>query len=350
MNILLDDISCRESLYPFGQVSSVAHIRVGILTIFEKWQLFFPRKVFISSELKNQIDLSSSLTIPANLVPSGDFLRETKDKLSLPSIGSAGKILEYPWQIAEYNSWAINEDFKLLTFGRKPKYISSTNQLIHPENIFVEDGAEVNFTILNAGDGPIYIGKNAEIEEGSLLRGPVSIGEGSRVKMGTRIYGATTIGPYCIAGGEIKNSILNGFSNKGHDGYLGDSVIGTWCNIGAGTSNSNLKNTAGIIKMWSKKDKVQVEAGYKCGLLMGDYSRSAINTSFNTGTIVGVCCNIFGNAFEKRFIDDFTWGSEEYIFEKAISDINNWKKLKGQEITEAEIESLKNIYQTKEEK
>jgi UDP-N-acetylglucosamine diphosphorylase/glucosamine-1-phosphate N-acetyltransferase len=350
MNILLDDIPYRESLYPFGQVRSVAHIRVGILSVFEKWQLFFPGKVLIQSELKSNIDYSSCLTFPANLVPSGDFLRETKDRLSMPSAGTECKILEYPWQITEYNGWAITEDFKLLTSGRKSKDISPTMQLINPGNIFVEEGAKVNFATLNADTGPIYIGKDAEIEEGSLLRGPVSIGEGSRVKMGTRIYCATTIGPYCIAGGEIKNSVLTAFSNKGHDGYLGDSVIGRWCNIGAGTSNSNLKNSAGIIKMWSKKDKTYVEAGYKCGLLMGDYSRSAINTSFNTGTIVGVCCNIFENTFERRYIDDFTWGDEKYIFEKAISDINNWKKLKGHEITHEEIESLKNIYQTNEEK
>ncbi|HVZ96286.1 MAG TPA: hypothetical protein VG847_05380 [Chitinophagaceae bacterium] len=350
MNLLLDDIPYRESLYPFGQVSSIAHIRIGILSIFEKWQLFFPGKVFISSEAKNYIDASSCLTIPANLVPSGEFLRHTKDTLSNPPAGFDCRILEYPWQIAEYNGWAIHEDFKLLTGGRTSKDISSANQLVNPGNIFVEEGAEINHAVLNAAAGPIYIAKNAEIEEGSLLRGPVSVGEGSRVKMGTRIYGATTIGPYCIAGGEIKNSVITGFSNKGHDGYLGDSVIGTWCNLGAGTSNSNLKNTAGIIKMWSKKEKAFVAAGYKCGLLMGDYSRSAINTSFNTGTIVGVCCNIFGNAFERRFIDDFTWGNEKYIFEKAISDINNWKRLKGQQITEEEIGSLKNIYQTKEEK
>ncbi len=225
--------------------------------------------------------------------------------------------------------------------------ISATNQLIYPENIFVEEGASVSHSILNATDGPIYIGKNAEIQEGSLIRGPFALCEGSRIKMGSKIYGATTIGPYCLAGGEIKNSILMSYSNKAHDGYLGDSVIGSWCNLGAGTSNSNLKNTAGIVKMWSKEKNTFINAGNKCGLLMGDYSRCAINTSFNTGTIAGISCNIFGNTFPSKFIDNFRWGNEKYIFEKAISDINNWKKLKGLEITEEEIESLKNIYQTK---
>ena len=193
------------------------------------------------------------------------------------------------------------------------------------ENIFVEAGATISYSILNASEGPIYIGKNAEIQEGSVIRGPFALCEGSRVKMGAKIYGATTIGPYCLADGEIKNSILMGYSNKAHDGYLGDSVIGVWCNLGAGTSNSNLKNTAGIVKVWSKEKNDYLDAGNKCGLLMGDYSRSAINTSFNTGTVAGISCNIFGNVFPFKFIEDFTWGQEKYIFEKAISDINNWK-------------------------
>jgi N-acetylglucosamine-1-phosphate uridyltransferase (contains nucleotidyltransferase and I-patch acetyltransferase domains) len=165
--------------------------------------------------------------------------------------------------------------------------------------------------------------------------------------MGAKIYGATTIGPYCLAGGEIKNSVLMGYSNKGHDGYLGDSVIGSWCNLGAGTSNSNLKNNAGMVKMWSRQKNDFINAGNKCGLIMGDYSRCAINTSFNTGTVAGISCNIFGNPFPPKYIEDFTWGNEKYIFEKAVSDINNWKKLKGHEINDEEIQSLKIIYQKK---
>lgn len=347
MNILLDDISFRESLYPFGQVSSIANIRTGILTILEKWQSVFPENVFLYSQVNKNFEPSSSITIPANIIPSINFLTEVKNTGTANLLGADSKILEYPWQITEYNHWAINEDFKLLTSGKTSIDISSNNQLIHAENIFVEEGAKVNFAFLNATAGPIYIGKNAEVEEGSMIRGPVAICEGSRVKMGTRIFAATTLGPYSLAGGEIKNSVMIGYSNKAHDGYLGDSVIGTWCNIGAGTSNSNLKNTAGIIKMWSKKENAFIEAGYKCGLIMGDYSRCAINTSFNTGTIVGVCCNVFGNIFDKKFIENFRWGNEEYIFDKALSDINNWKKLKGSNITNEEIELLKNIYQLK---
>ena len=246
MNILLDDLPFNNSLYPFAAVRSMVHIRTGILTILEKWQLV-PGKLFLSSE-KQAEDLDSLKRIPANIVPSANFLKQLcKEPATFPSTEDC-KILEHPWQIFEYNDWAIRQDFEMLTAGRISGEISSTNKIICPENIFVEAGATINYSILNASDGPIYIGKNAEIQEGSLIRGPFALCEGSRVKMGTKIFGATTIGPYCLASGEIKNSILTGYSNKWHDGYLGDSVIGVWCNLGAGTSNSNLKNTAGNCK------------------------------------------------------------------------------------------------------
>lgn len=346
MNILLDDISFENSLFPFGVLRSVAHARLGILTIFEKWQFYFPEKVFIASEkLISDFDKSNCIKYPANFIPSYEFLKELSVRNKKIPFTSDCKLLEHPWQIFEFNNWAINEDFKMVTEGKISQKIPSSNQVIFPENIFIETGAKISFSILNAESGPIYIGKNAEIQEGSLLRGPVSIGQESRVKMGAKIYGATTVGPNCLVGGEIKNSILMAFSNKAHDGYLGDSVIGEWCNIGAGTSNSNLKNNASNVKIWSKGKSIFIDAGKKCGLLMGDYSRCAINTSFNTGTVVGVCCSIFGNPLPPKFTDSFTWGKEKYIFEKAIVDINNWKKLKGFEITETEIQSLRNIYQ-----
>ena len=345
MNILLDDISFKNSLFPFGVVRSPTHIRIGILTIFEKWQFYFPGKVFIASEmLIHDFDKSDCIEYPANFIPSFQFLKTLSSQKEKIPFTADCKILEHPWQIFEYNNWAINEDFQMITYGRKSEILPSSSHTINAENIFIEPGAKVDFSILNAENGPIYIGKNAEVQEGCLLRGPIAIGEGSRIKMGTKIYGATTIGPFCLAGGEIKNSVLMGFSNKGHDGYLGDSVVGEWCNLGAGTSNSNLKNNASLVKIWSKKDNDFVVAGTKCGLLMGDYSRCAINTSFNTGTIVGVCCSIFGNSFPPKFIDNFTWGNSKYVFEKAVNDINNWKKLKNREITENEIQSLQKIY------
>ncbi|HET7117346.1 MAG TPA: putative sugar nucleotidyl transferase [Hanamia sp.] len=346
MNILLDDISFKNPLFPFGEVRSMAHIRIGLLTIFEKWQFYFPGKVFIASEkLIHGFDDNQCIKYPANFIPSLEFLKQISVHKEKIDFTSDCKILEHPWQIFEYNDWAIRQDFEMVTAGRNSEKIPASNYVVNSQNIFLEPGAIINFSSLNAESGPIYIGKNAEIQEGSLLRGPIAIGDGSRIKMGTKIYGATTIGPFCLAGGEIKNSIMMAFSNKGHDGYLGDSVIGEWCNLGAGTSNSNLKNNASQVKVWSKKENKFFTAGEKCGLLMGDYSRCAINTSFNTGTIVGVSCNVFGNSYPPKFIDNFAWGNEKYIFEKAVTHIGNWMKLKNREITSQQIQSLKNIYQ-----
>jgi UDP-N-acetylglucosamine diphosphorylase/glucosamine-1-phosphate N-acetyltransferase len=346
MTILLDDIVYNNSLYPFGEVRSIAHIRIGILTIFEKWNFYFPEQVLIASETdEEKLNDLSFIHFPANVIPSHRFLKDLFLKKEKNYFSPDCKHIEYSWQLFEYNDWAVRQDFEMITVGRLSQKMAPGNQTIYPENIFIEPGAKISLSILNAEKGPIYIGKNVEIMEGSLLRGPISIGEGSALKMGTKIYGATTIGPFCLVGGEIKNSILMGFSNKAHDGYLGDSVIGQWCNLGAGTSNSNLKNNASNIKMWSKKNNDFISAGKKCGLLMGDYSRSAINTSFNTGTTVGICCSIFGNSFPPKFIDNYSWGNERYDFKKAIIDINNWKQLKGHEITESEIQSLKKKYQ-----
>jgi UDP-N-acetylglucosamine diphosphorylase/glucosamine-1-phosphate N-acetyltransferase len=212
------------------------------------------------------------------------------------------------------------------------------------EFIFIEEGAVVEHCILNATGGPIYIGRNATVMEGSVIRGPFALGEGAVLKMGTTLYGATSIGPYCMAGGEIKNSIMMGYSNKAHFGYLGDAVIGEWCNLGAGTSNSNVKNSASDILMEIPGNGM-VNAGLKCGLMMGDYSRCAIHTSFNTATFVGIACNIFGEGLTPKHIPSFSWGyAGRYAFDKAIEHIQNWKKLKNQTITERETRILEHLY------
>ena len=356
-----------DTLLPFTSTRPVTAIRLGILTLGEKWDRLLPG--------------GKPSGLPDNIVPNSALAQQIREEqgtanhpgatsdpdLSATAISrilSQAQRLQYPWQIFQFNDSALRDDFGLLTKGRRSAPIPPSVQAISPESIFLEEGAEISHSILNASTGPIYIGRNATIMEGSFIRGPFALCEGAVVKMGTKIYGATTIGPYSTAGGEIKNSVIFGYSNKGHDGYLGDSVIGEWCNLGAGTSTSNLKNNAGDVKVWSPGAATSarsedspagagcfISAGFKCGLLMGDYSRAAINTSFNTGTVVGVCCNVFGEGLTPKYIPDFSWGfngrgpqGPKYTFEKALRDIDNWKKLKNQSLTDAEIQTLKHIF------
>jgi UDP-N-acetylglucosamine diphosphorylase/glucosamine-1-phosphate N-acetyltransferase len=320
MNAVVSDNSTSiDDLFPFTLTRSVWDIRIGILTLREKQQRL--------------AEVAGSANHPLNVK---DF----------PLASSGTQQIRYPWDIFRLNAQAIAEDMILLTAGRTSQPIPSSVQAIAPENIFIEEGARIAYSILNASTGPIYIGRHAEIMEGSLIRGPFALCEGATVKMGTKIYGATTIGPYCVVGGEIKNSVLFGYSNKAHDGYLGDAVIGEWCNLGAGTSNSNLKNTGGEVKVWSQSRAELVAAGGKCGLLMGDYSRCSINTSFTTGAVVGVCCNILAGGLTPKYIPSFSWGqASRYIFEKALRDIANWKKFKNQSLTDKEIQVLKHIFE-----
>jgi UDP-N-acetylglucosamine diphosphorylase/glucosamine-1-phosphate N-acetyltransferase len=240
----------------------------------------------------------------------------------------------------------LRADFAWVTKGRTSQPIPASVNVIQPENIFIEEGARLNFCTLNASTGPIYIGKHTEIMEGSVIRGPFALGENSVIKLNSRIYGATTLGPSCMGGGEIKNTVMMGYSNKAHDGYLGDSVVGEWCNFGAGSTNSNIKNTAGVVKVWDIDTNRYVEVGQKCGLIMGDYSRASINASINTGSMIGVCCNLYGAGLLPTIVPNFSWGvsGTKYVFEKALSDIDNWKKLKGQSLSITETSVLETIF------
>lgn len=347
MQLILDDTHIAKALYPFTGTRHTADIRVGIITIKEKWERLIGETV--STKRGGNHEAEDALVIPANLLPSASLVELLIKEGRLPDpLPDDVQVLEHPWQIFEFNSVALRNDFTLLKRNRYTQPIPETVQVIQAADIFVEEGAKIGHCMLNASTGPIYIGKNAEIMEGSFIRGPFALGEGSVIKMASRIYGATTIGPHCVAGGEIKNSVIFGYSNKAHDGYLGDSVIGEWCNLGAGTSNSNLKNTAGEVKVWDAASQAFKGAGMKCGLLMGDYSRAAINSSFNTGTVVGVCCNVFANGLTSKYIPDFTWGDgtlPKYDFEKAMKDIANWKKLKNQSLSHNEIQQLKTIFE-----
>ena len=339
MNIILDDSLVKEQLYPFSETRNVADIRIGILTIREKWALLKAKQLIPN--------LVETITIPANIIPSVNNVDNICNEIAngkIVLVNEEVNIIEFPWDIFKLNDWTLRQDFDLITTGRKSVILSDTNKVIAPENIFIEEGAKVEYAIINASSGPVYIGKNSEVMEGCLIRGPFALCEGAVLKMGSKIYGATTIGPNCVAAGEIKNSVLFANTNKGHDGYLGDSVIGEWCNLGAGTTNSNLKNNVGSVKVWDNKSKEYIAIGQKCGLLMGDYSRTAINTAINTGTVVGVCCNIFGEGFPPKLVTNFTWGNERYTYDKALQDIDNWKKLKRANISLQEKEILKELY------
>ncbi|MCP9751444.1 putative sugar nucleotidyl transferase [Ferruginibacter sp. HRS2-29] len=345
MDIFLDDSRCREGLFPFTLTRHAADIRIGIYTIKEKWQLLTGANIFSSEDNIPP----SALTINANIIPTNDnidtLVKAAYDKIAVMETEEI-RILQHPWQIFQYNDWALRHDFKITSEGRQSGAFSDTNTYINPSNIFIEEGADVQYSILNAVAGPIYIGKNTVVMEGNMIRGPFALCESATLKMGGKIYAATTIGPHCVAAGEIKNAVMFGFSNKAHDGYLGDSVIGEWCNLGAGTSNSNVKNTGGSVQYFLNNNMEFTSAGNKGGLLMGDYSRAAINTSFNTGTVVGVCCNIFGDVSSRKYLADFSWGNDRYIFDKAIRDIDVWKKMKGNSVNEKEIEMLRKIYES----
>lgn len=329
--------SFADDFFPFSLTRSVADIRCGIMTIREKWNLY----------LQDSSNLSIPISVPANLIPNQEIASSFFFGNPESALHNA-RYLRHVTDILRYNSDEIKQDFQAITKGRISEPISSTNQLIGTD-IFMEPGAIAEHCSFNTKEGPVYIGKNALVMEGSMIRGPFALGEEGVVKMGSRIYGATSAGPYSVLGGEIKNSVIFGYSNKAHDGYLGDSILGEWCNLGAGCSNSNIKNSVGSIKLWNPLKKSFSDAGIKCGLMMGDYSRSAINTSFNTGTVIGASCHVFGNDFTPTYLPSFSWGfnGNIYAFDKAIDHIRKWKKLRNIELSLEEINQLKLIFDQK---
>ncbi|RFM28120.1 putative sugar nucleotidyl transferase [Deminuibacter soli] len=384
MALVLFDNEERSSLFPLSHTRSVSDLRIGILRIREKWELLTGQPVFVFTEsylqhLYPAIPAGEHTWVDAAVLPDahiveavlqltpGEALQD--DRLIAGRIDfSAGplhttptialfslhktvetvKRLHYPWQIFLWNDVYLRNDFTLLTRNRVSQPIPPDCRVANTAQVFIEEGAVIEYATLNATEGPIYIGKNALVMDGACIRGPFAMCEKAVIKMGAKIYGATTIGPYCSAGGEIKNVVLTAFSNKAHDGYLGDSVIGEWCNMGAGTSNSNVKNTGGEVKVWHSYSDKMITVGIKCGLVMGDYSRTAINTAINTGSVIGTCCNVFSEGLTPRLIPDFVWGTRgltRYEFDKALRDINNWKKMKHQSLTNEETAVLKHIFE-----
>ncbi len=342
MNYILFDEARRENLLPLTFMRPVADIRFGILTIREKWEIYLGKKTSTLTEqylaarfplvkeedniiingaicpnpvlvqeikaLKSGQALVHGDTIIAMSMNEHDFEKKTGNVDEIPTTASFLEI-NNTWDIFAKNAEAIAADFELITKGRKSQPIPDHCIGIHPENIFIEEGAELLACTLNASSGPVYIGKEAVVMEGTNIRGPFSLGDHSHVKMGAKIYGATTIGPYSKVGGEINNSVIFGYSNKAHDGFLGHSVLAEWCNLGADTNTSNLKNTYDQVKLWSYPEESFIDTGQQfCGLIMGDHSKCGINTMFNTGTVVGVSSNIFGSGFQRNFISSFKWG------------------------------------------
>ena len=342
MNYILFDGPARTALLPFTYTRPVADIRIGILTIREKWEKYLGSTTTTLTEeyLSDKypmVELEENVMINASYLPNENlveiisnlktnqavfkddaviafFTNDSQeevdfDQYEIIEFTDDCLTVEHTWDIFAKNDASIREDFALLTEDRTSQRISKTVNVISPENIFVEEGAKMEFVTLNASTGPIYIGKNAEIMEGSVIRGPFALCEEAQVKLATKVYGATTVGPHCRIGGEINNSVLFGYSNKGHDGFLGNSVLGEWCNIGADSNNSNMKNNYEVVKLWSFETESFAKTGLQfCGLMMGDHSKCGINTMFNTGTVVGVNANIFGSGFPRNFVPSFSWG------------------------------------------
>jgi len=382
MQFVLVDQPDSVHFYPFSLTRSLTEIRVGIFTIKERWEALLnaETQVFTSTYLQVLYEApflkheDAIVYINATCIPDASIInailnlkegacllnKEGKWIASNSTERTIGKILlgdpifkqsipakfiQNAMHLLQLNAAMIQSDFNHVKANATSVEVDASNRLICPENIFIAEGASLSGVSLNATEGPIYIGKNALLMEGAAIRGPFVLGEKSVVKMNACIYGATSVGPYCTIGGELKNSILFGYSNKAHEGYLGDSIIGQWCNIGAGTSNSNVKNTAGPIQIWNEHQKSWETIGKKMGMLVGDYTRFAIQSSINTGSYIGVSSNIYGNGLLPKMIPNFSWGVVKgYVLENAIEDIQNWKKMKGFQVSEAEKQVLSTLF------
>ena len=383
--ILFDDQTIRNQLKPFTFTRPVANIRCGTLTIAEKWEkqlattLSYLTESYLQEKFKPVFTQNNTyingalcpdeaiLTAIHNL-SEGEILLAGETVLAIHSSQQLSFPIAYegfsPKQYTQKptiistlpsiylsNGEQIKADFPLITKGRKSQTITDPfTRIYNPDNVFVEEGASIKAAILNAENGPIYIGKNATIQEGAIIIGPFSADQGSIVAWGSKMRANTTLGPFCRAGGEVGNSILFGYTNKAHDGFLGNSVLGEWCNLGANTNNSNLKNDYSDVKLHSYiTNQLEKTGELFCGLFMGDYTKAGISTMFNTGTVVGVSANVFGAGFQDKHVPSFTWGGADteytsYRFTKAIQVINETMKRREKQLTEAELQILQFIH------
>ena len=345
MKYILSDSGYHGRFRSLSLTRSIADFRIGILTLREKWEKYLGEKVYVRTEPYLQakyetVDDSDCVVIPSVLLPDCNIVKAikslesgmlTKDGVVLASVEPtepsaseveySGKVfmLKSLTDIFSFNGMEINKDFELLTSGRKSRPLSATNVLFGKCPVFVEEGCSVECATLNTNDGPIYIGANAEVMEGANIRGPFALCEHGVLKMGAKMYGDTTVGPWCKVGGELSNVVFFGYSNKAHDGFLGNSVVGEWCNFGADSNNSNLKNNYAEVKLWNYDTQKFESTGLQfCGLIFGDHSKCGINTMFNTGTVVGVSANIFGAGFPSKYVPSFSWGGASGFFEYKL--------------------------------
>ena len=382
MNYILFDSDVRKSLLPFTYTRPVADIRIGVLTIREKWEKFlgFMTTSITEEYLENKypmVELDKNILINASFLPTKNLVKQVSNLSNNQAIFKDDQVIAFftsdtqehvdfdsyeqlefkeevlqiknTWDIFSLNDKAIKADFDLLTEGRTSQPIPNGVHTIQEENIFIEKGAIISYSSLNASKGPIYIGKDSEIMEGSLVRGPFALGENSILKMGTKVYGATSVGPFCKVGGEVNNSVLFGYSNKGHEGFLGNSVLGEWCNIGADSNTSNLKNNYAEVKLWNYQEERFTNTGLQfCGLMMGDHSKCGINTMFNTGTVIGVSANVFGSGFPRNFVSSFSWGGAAgfttYQIKKVFEVAKVVMKRRGIELTETDKKILLHVF------
>src|SRR5690606_14365314 len=383
MNYILFDGTVRKALLPFTFTRPVADIRIGILTIREKWEKYLSSTTttitedYLSGKFP-MVEMEENVLINASFLPNPELVDLVQGLTHKQAIFSGEEIvafftentqeevdfnkyeaiefkndvirIEHTWDIFSKNGEALEADFKLMTEGRVSEPIPPSNNVISSENIFIEEGAKVEVCTLNASTGPIYIGKDSEIMEGSIIRGSLALCEHAAIKLGAKIYGPTTIGPHCKVGGEVNNSVLFAYSNKGHDGFLGNSVLGEWCNLGADTNNSNLKNNYAPVRLWSYETENFAQTGLQfCGLMMGDHSKCGINTMFNTGTVVGVSANIFGSGFPRNFIPSFNWGGAAgfttYLTKKAYETARAMMARRDVEFTKEDEAILDHVFE-----
>jgi UDP-N-acetylglucosamine diphosphorylase/glucosamine-1-phosphate N-acetyltransferase len=383
MQLVFSDAQYWEDFLPLTFTRPVAEMRCGILTFSERWQKLLESteiswftEMYLQQKFKEPEKKESLFLVP-NFLPTETVVQQIKDlkqgealvyedellaaKINMDgfSLNQIEKMTDIkedliffkkPTDLFSFNKEAIDFDFKLLTNGKTSQELSSTNGFLgNKEDLFIEEGAEVEFSTINTKTGKVYIGKNTEVMEGCNLRGPIALCEGSKFNLGAKIYGATTVGPHSKVGGEVSNIIIFGYSNKGHDGFVGNSVIGEWCNLGADTNSSNLKNNYGNVKLWNYRTKDFQDTGLQfAGLIMGDHSKTAINTQLNTGTVIGVASNIFKEGFPPNLIENFSWGGfkddERFKLDKAYEVAEKVMGRRKLPLTEDDKGILKHIF------